>query len=134
MGDLSKIITTCAILIFSVATSAQRTFSASDIEEAKKYKLSKYLLENWNKDSIGCSNLRCQFMDSISNNKSLIGLSDSTIIRFFGRPNQGSSDCYEYNLCLECNSKREPLVEMDKAWINFCFKNRILTDIVISIQ
>lgn len=122
------------MLIFSIAATAQSTFSPSEVAEARKYNLSKYFLDNWNKDSVGCSNLRCQFIDSIINNKALIGLSDSTIIKFFGRPNISSTSCYEYNLCLECNSKREPLDEMDKAWIYFCFDNHIVVQIGVTVQ
>ena len=87
-----------------------------------KYGLSDTLFKNWHQDKKGCLNVRCQYSDSLSKNKLLIGISKKDFFKIFGKPNK-REDCYTYYTCSMCDAHEKKIKYADGCWLVFCFED-----------
>jgi hypothetical protein len=104
--------------------------------QLNKYELSPKLLSEWKFDKNGCLRLRCKYSDSISTNKSIIGISKKIFLNLFGKPDDYGADknILVYYLCTECDEKKKVLRESDSSWIVFYFREGKLEKCTLQIQ
>ena len=77
--------------------------------------------------------LRCKYSDTISANKSLIGIPKKTFLALFGKPDDYGADknILPYYLCTDCDKKKKALKVSDSSWIIFYFAEGALVKNVL---
>lgn len=108
---------------------------AQNAKSLDKYGLSDSLMKNWKKDKDGCLNLRCKYIDTLRNNKAIIGMPLKTFQAIFGKPTiKVEGDCYTYQICTECDHNHKKIGNFDSAWMVFCFEDDRLKKCVLQIE
>ena len=105
------------------------------LEGPAKYNLSDIFLKEWNKDHNGCLHLRIKYLDSLNKNKAIIGIPTRQVLKLFGEPNEKSeNNCFTYYLFSKCDMRQKKLKDTDSSWLEFCFKDGKLKDILMEVQ
>jgi hypothetical protein len=109
--------------------------AAKSPESSTKYNLSDIFLKEWNKDHNGCLHLRIKYLDSLNKNKAIIGMPTRQVLKLFGEPNEKSNNnCFTYYLFSKCDVDQKKVKDTDSSWLEFCFKDGKLKDILMEIQ
>ncbi|MFT3934084.1 MAG: hypothetical protein QM726_10750 [Chitinophagaceae bacterium] len=102
---------------------------------AEQYHLSETLLKEWKKDATGCLNLRCKYIDTLQNNRHLVGMPLQQFLTLFGKPSEATNGYfYTYLVCTKCDASLRRDKGYDSAWMVFCFEKGNLVRMIMQLQ
>jgi hypothetical protein len=130
---MKRVIFLLSVFIFLAgAVSSQKKVQDAN-SDLTAYGLKDTLLKDWKQDINGCNGLRAKYLDEVTGNIKLIGLSDEMILKLFGKPEGKTKCCYGYHISPRCDSKKHPKSGGDYCTVIFYFNDtRLLESIDVN--